>query len=230
MGGYVRKTTRPGETKMKNKTVRIIALYGVMLAVLFAAMMIDRLISAYNVLSFAVASVAVTAAFALSRRSFAEAAGAGFFFGIASFVTAFYFGKEAFYNPLVSVLPRALTGITGLALYLLCEKLFGLFVKNETVRQYAALSVAGGAVALSNTIYTLTCLFLFAQGSPTFVAFSTVFLTNVLPELLITVIATPPLVLGVRHGLRLNADGSVRAKRTENPEKEKAAAVAAAGN
>ena len=203
---------------MNNKNIRIIALYGVMLAVSIVAMTIDRLLSTYLFLSFAIASVATTAAFSLSRRKFLEALGAGLFFGVASFVTAFFFGKTAFYNPLVSILPRAVVGVTGFGAYLLTEKLAGLFVKNDRVREYVALSVGGGFVALSNTVYTLTCLWLFAQGDPTFVAFSVNFLTNVLPEMLVAIVATPPMVLGIRRGLRLNFDGSERTMKTPEAE------------
>ena len=185
-----------------------------MLAVSIVAMTIDRLLSTYLFLSFAIASVATTAAFSLSRRKFLEALGAGLLFGVASFVTMFFGLSKtpAFFNPLVSILPRVFVGVTGFGAYLLTEKLAGLFVKNDRVREYVALSVGGGFVALSNTVYTLTCLWLFAQKDPTFVAFSFLFMTNVLPEMLVAIVATPPIVLGIRRGLRLNTDGGEKRK------------------
>lgn len=215
--GYAANATRLGE-KMKKDSIRLIALYGVMLAVLLVAMTIDRLLSSLEVLSFAVASVATTATFSLTRRKFLDALGAGFFFGLSSLITALWFGKTAFFNPLVSVLPRTFIGITAFAAYLGLSKLFGLFVRNERVREYIALSVAGGLVAVSNTVYTLTCLWLFAQGDPTFIAFNAVFITNALPEMIVAIVATPPIVLGVRRGLRLNPDGTERVKKEESAE------------
>ncbi|MBP5593694.1 MAG: hypothetical protein J6X75_05990, partial [Clostridia bacterium] len=69
---------------MKNKISGIVALYGVMLAVLFVSMSIDRALSVALPISFAIASVAATATFALTRRRLLDAFGAGFFFGVAS--------------------------------------------------------------------------------------------------------------------------------------------------
>ena len=208
---------------MKNKISGIVALYGVMLAVLFVSMSIDRALSVALPISFAIASVAATATFALTRRRLLDAFGAGFFFGVASLITAFMFGKEAFYNPLVAVLPRAFVGLAAILFYFAADYLFGLFIKNERIREFVSLLVGGGVTALANTVFTLTCLWVFAQGSPTFTAFAVNFLTNILPEMGIAMGLTPFVVLGVRHGLRLNIDGTAKAKKEESPANEAAA-------
>ena len=199
---------------MNKNTTRVISLLAVMLALLFVAMTLDRAISVWSPVSFAIVSTATVSTFALLKRKFQVAIAAGFFFGIASLVTAFMFGKTTFYNPLVAILPRAFVGITGYGVYRLVA-LIVRKIKNERIREYIALSFGGAFVALSNTIYTLTCMFLFAQGDPLFVAFVGVFITNVLPELLCSIIVTPLLVLGVRRELRLNVDGSERIKKVE---------------
>ncbi|MBQ7227017.1 MAG: hypothetical protein IJX05_01300 [Clostridia bacterium] len=199
---------------MNKNTTRVISLLAVMLALLFVAMTLDRAISVWSPVSFAIVSTATVSTFALLKRKFQVAIAAGFFFGIASLVTAFMFGKTTFYNPLVAILPRAFVGITGYGVYRLVALILRK-IKNERIREYIALSFGGAFVALSNTIYTLTCMFLFAQGDPLFVAFVGVFITNVLPELLCSIIVTPLLVLGVRRGLRLNVDGSERLKKVE---------------
>lgn len=195
---------------MKNST-KAVAEFGVMLAVLFVAMTIDRAFSVWNVVSFAIVSVAATASFAMLKNRPLLAVASGFFFGIASLVTAFMFGKTAFYNPLVSVLPRIFVGITGFGVYKLAE-LITRRLKDKRVAQYIALTLGAAVVALSNTVYTLTCLWIFAQGDPLFVVFNVMFLTNVLPEMLVAAIATPAIVLGVRRGLRLGVDGKPRIK------------------
>ena len=215
---------------MKSST-KAVAEFGVMLAVLFVAMTLDRAFSAWNLVSFAIVSVAATASFAMLKNRPLLAIASGSFFGLASLVTAFMFGKTAFFNPLVSVLPRMFIGITGYGAYKLAELLL-CRVKNKRISEYIALTAGAAFVALSNTVYTLTCLWLFAQGDPLFVAFNVVFLTNALPEMVVAALATPPIVLGVRRGLRLGIDGKPRKKERDGygGAAEKAAEIKKDGN
>ena len=207
------------EIKMKTNVTKIVSLLAMMLALLFVAMTIDRAISAWSPISFAIASTATVSMCALFKRNLPFSIATGFFFGVASCITAFMFGRTAFYNPLVSILPRTFVGIIGYGVYRFLDFVLKR-IKNEYLREYIALSFGGAFVALSNTVLTLTCLWLFAQGDPLFMAFTAVFLTNILPELLIATIITPPLVLGVRRGMRLNVNGTERKKKQTEVEKE----------
>lgn len=199
---------------MNSKTKRI-TLYAVMFAVILVSMTLDRMFSFFNVLSFAVFTLAATCTFALAKDNFFDALAAGFFFGLASNLTAFWFGKTTFYYPWNAILPRLFVGVTAFGAYRLVRLILGR-MKNTRVREYIALSVAGAVAPLSNTVYTLSCLYFFAKGDPLYIAFMASFVTNVLPELIITTIAAPMLILGVRRGLGLDITGQPRIKkRTE---------------
>lgn len=193
------------------RTTKVIAELGVMLAVLFVSMTLDRALSMWTPIAFTVVSISVVATFAMLRNNPWYALASGFFFGIASLITAFMFGRTTFYNPLVAVLPRTFIGITGYGVYRLV-RLALTWVNNERVKEYISLSFGGAFTAFSNTIFTLLCMWAFAKGDPLFRAFSVVFLTNILPELIIATVVTPILTLGVRRGLRLGVDGKPRKK------------------
>lgn len=193
------------------RTTKVIAELGIMLAILFVTMTLDRALSAWLPIAFTVITISVVATFAMLRNNPWYAIAAGFFFGLSSFITAFMFGKTTFYNPLVAILPRTFIGITGYGVYRLVRLALS-WVNNERVKEYIALSFGGAFTAFSNTIYTLFCMWLFAKGDPLLMAFSLAFLTNILPELIIATIITPLLTLGVRRGLRLGVDGKPRKK------------------
>lgn len=201
------------EAIMNSKTKRV-TLYAVMFAVILVAMTLDRMFSFFNILAFAIFALAATCTFAFAKDNPWDAVAAGFFFGLASNLTAFWFGKTTFYYPWTAILPRLFVGITAYGAYRLMRLILGR-MKSVRGREYIALSVAGAIAPLSNTVYTLSCLYFFAKGDPLYIAFVTAFFTNVLPELIITTIATPLLVLGVRRGLGLDITGKPKYKITK---------------
>ncbi len=76
-----------------------------------------------------------------------------------------------------------------------------------------ALSVGSFFTVVSNTALVLPMMFLFSDkyGSLSEV-YATLMLINFLPELLITTVISPFVILGVRKGLRLGVDGKPRKK------------------
>lgn len=211
---------------MNSKTKRV-TLYAVMFAVILVAMTLDRMFSFFNIMSFAIFALAATCTFAMAKDNVWDALAAGFFFGLASNLTAFWFGKTTFYYPWTAILPRLFVGITAYGAYRLIKLVLSR-MKNERGREYIALTVAGVIAPLSNTVYTLSCLYFFAQGDPLYMAFVAAFFTNVLPELIITTIAAPLLILGVRRGLGLDVTGRPKLRKLTKEERAAAESDAAA--
>jgi len=123
----------------------------------------------------------------------------GLFFGIVSLVRSFVpqgFLDPYFQNPIVSDLPRLLVGIVG---YLFYKGLTRL-MKNRII----VSSLAGGFIALINTIFTMGILILvyFQDVNQTFAdngfsiltALKTISLLNMLPEIAIGAILTPIII------------------------------------
>lgn len=194
----------PFEDKGRNS--KIAALLAVMFAAIFVSMTLDRLLSFFLPISFAILSVASCLSFAIIKNKWLYAPLAGLFFGLASFITAFLFGKTAFYNPLISVLPRIFVGLFGFAAYRGM-----LFLLKEMPRRRTANIIASavGSIigVLTNTLLVLLALQLFNDGDKLFVVFQAIAITNFLPELIIATVLVPPIVVGVRRGMGVDADG-----------------------
>lgn len=104
----------------------------------------------------------------------------------------------AFINPLVSVLPRILIGLTSYYSYKIFSK------KNNTL----GISIAAATGTITNTVGVLTMIYLlyaarFAEvrGISVNIAAKTIYgiaLTNGVPEVIIAVIVTVPIVTAVR--------------------------------
>lgn len=118
----------------------------------------------------------------------------GLFFGLTSFISAFFYPSlisSAFFNPLISIFPRIGVGLVSAYLFLIIRK------KNLHLAAY--LSAAVGT--LVNSFLVLGGLFILyspllekiAPSALTVVA--TIFITNSIPELIITIILIPPLVI-----------------------------------
>ncbi len=126
----------------------------------------------------------------------------GLIFGIFSImqnITAPTVLSFAFINPLVSVLPRMLIAVTAYYCYKFA------FGKNETLK----IGIGAAVGSLTNTFGVLTMIYFlyaerFAQArgiSPSLAAKTiyTIALTNGIPEAVIAVIVTVPVVLAIRR-------------------------------
>ncbi|MDD3831358.1 MAG: hypothetical protein PHW00_01735 [Clostridia bacterium] len=187
-----------------------VALYGIMFATTFVAMMIDRLISLALPISMACCVLLVTFSFCMIRNEWLTGLLSGVFFGLASFVKAIIFAETLNINPLVSILPRIFVGISAFAVY----RLMVLLLKNvrkSTVRQAVSISVGTFVGLAVNTILYLTALNLWKQYlsidfKPLFAIVKVVLFSNIIPEYLVSIILTPTVVLGVRKALHYSAE------------------------
>ena len=198
---------------MKKSTYKL-ALYGIMLAVIFVAMMLDKLLSLGLPNSTAVFVLLIVFCFCFIRNEWQTAFFSGLFFGIASFIKALAFGEVYNLNPLVSVLPRMAVGIVAFAVY----KLVLLMQKNYSnlyIKQTVAISIGTFFGLVTNTLLYLTALNLYqkALGEEFTALFETiriVLYTNILPEYLVAILLTPHAVLGCRRAMHWGIEAKLK--------------------
>ena len=105
---------------MKNST-RLITQYAVYAALIFTARVLDHVVSGWLPINFAVITQVVAFACALIIPNWKNCLAAGTIFGVMSLITSLMFGGGAtvygMFNPLISVLPRAIVGLTLFGVY-----------------------------------------------------------------------------------------------------------------
>ena len=116
------------------------------------------------------------------RRSFIG----GTIFGCCSFVLSFVVGYEVFYNPLISVLPRTLTGVAGYFI------LHGLTVLSKGKNKDIIRAVSAGITVLLHTVLVLGFMEMFyAGGAFMDTVWGVIIGVNFLSELLCAVLLVP---------------------------------------
>lgn len=201
--------------KSKSKNVVLFATLG---ALIFAAMTLDRALTPFLPLSAAFITLTVTFTFALIKPKLITGVAGGLIFGASSCVTAIFFGKEAFINPLISVFPRFFLGFIIFGVYTLMR--LALKRVSGKKREIAALSVSAGLTALSNTVLVLTSMFLFGENNTLADVFKVTVFVNAIPELVVTAALVPVIVLAVRRALHIDADAKTPVKDAEFTEVE----------
>lgn len=200
---------------VKDNKTKIVASYALSFAVIVVAMLIDRLISTALPISMALCVLLVTNTFALLDNKWLTAVLSGLFFGLASLIKSFVFvnvDSQYNINPLVSVLPRIIMGVMLFATYRLML-LLTVKMNNKYARQVLSISVAVFVGLVTNTLLYLTALntyktFLGDSDQSLIAVIQGVAILNILPEYLVSILAVPHVVLGVRRGLKLGIDGN----------------------
>ncbi|MBQ2723186.1 MAG: hypothetical protein IJF72_00850 [Clostridia bacterium] len=198
---------------MKKSTYQL-ALCGIMFAVIFVAMMLDRLLSLGLPTSTAVFVLLVVFCFCFIRNQWSTAFFAGLFFGVASFVKAIAFGEINNLNPLVSILPRMAVGIVAFAIY----KFILFLMKNNQnlyLRQTVAITIGTFFGLVCNTVLYLTALGIYQQAlgnefQGLFQTIRIVLYTNILPEYLCAMILVPHVVIGCRRALHWGIEAKIK--------------------
>lgn len=129
----------------------------------------------------------------------------GLFFGIISFIGSFMFPNTlsfAFYNPLVSIVPRILIGVVA---FYVAKGMFKLFPKLPKVFGYALGTMAG---ITTNTVGVLGMIWVFYEGRAldagsaiTMDWIMFIIIENYLLELVVCTIVTPPIVMATKKVL-----------------------------
>lgn len=205
----------------------VVALVAIAFALIFVAMMLDKLFSILLPVSMACIVLLVTFSICFLFDNWLMGFLSGVLFGLASFCKAFMFGEATFvtfgiYSVLIYVLPRCFVGVGAFAIYKLLLSFFKS--KKTKVAQHISMIVAIFFGLAINTILFLTALNV-AGGmvgndyTPLLVTIKAVLVTNIIPEYAISLIFAPLIVSGVRKGLKLGIDGD-NIKRAQLKEEE----------
>lgn len=190
-----------------------VAVYAVMLALIFVAMMLDRVISLALPVSMALLTLLVTFTCCFWRNSWQSGVLACVFFGVASMIKGAIFPEPIplSINPLVSVLPRALMGFATFGVYRLMLRCF----KNRKSykNQVLCLTVAIFVGLAVNTVLFLSAanLYKMVLGEQYTGVFATIYLvlfTNIIPEYAVSMLFAPHLILAVRKATHIGIEGN----------------------
>ena len=184
------------ETKGKK-----IAYLGVMLALVFVLLTLETYVFIYLIKpSPAFLSIPLAIAICLRGKKSDMFVG-GTILGLCSFILSFIVGYAAFYNPLISVLPRVLIGVV---VYYV-NKFFTFVCKNAKssfVREILPLSISGAIGVLTNTILVISMLVIF-DFSGLSAVFATIMSFNFTIEFISGIILVPIIVKVLRRVSRI---------------------------
>lgn len=201
---------------MNNKAYRI-ALWAIMLALIFVGMMLDRTISLALPVSMALTVLVITFSCMFTYNRWSDAVMVGLFMGVASMLKELVFPSIYFVyniNPLVSVVPRVAMAIVAFGVYrlvLLCMR-----TSSNRKRAHIVALVCGVLAGLvTNTVLYLSALnwykqYLGDEYTALLVFVKTLLYTNILPEYLVSLIGVPFIVPRVRRAMHLGVEGTLQ--------------------
>lgn len=145
---------------MNTKQTKMITLSGVMGALVFILMFLETYV--FSILiplappCFLSLSVAITLSLVGDWKYMFIG---GTALGVSSFIMSFIIGNPVFMLPWISILPRIFIGIVAFGIYKLVSKLTKN-AKNSFVKNYLPSGVAGFFGVLTNTVLTLSMMFI----------------------------------------------------------------------
>ncbi|MBQ8659162.1 MAG: hypothetical protein IJ506_08530 [Clostridia bacterium] len=174
---------------MKRDTAHTIAFIGVMTALMFVVLTLETYVFIYFIKpSPAFLSIPLFIALSMYgdwKHSFIG----GTVFGCCSFALSFIVGYTVFYNPLISILPRTLTGVAGYWI------LHGLTALTKQKAKEVVRAVAAALTVLLHTVLVLGAMELFSSGGAFIdTVWQTIIGVNFLSEFLCAIFLTPVLV------------------------------------
>ena len=175
---------------MKNTTAKHVAFLGVMFALIFLLMLLETFV--FNgIIGLPTCFLSLPVAITLSVFSdYKYCFFGGTAFGLCSFIISFIIGNPFFYNPLVSVLPRVLIGITA---YFSCTAVLKLTKSsaNKIVKRTFPFAVAGIVGVITNTVFTILMLCIFNNWGYISTLLGTVMAIDFLPEFIASIVLVP---------------------------------------
>ena len=174
---------------MKKDIAHTVAFIGVMAALMFVVLTLETYVFIYFIKpSPAFLSIPLFVALSMYadwKKSFIG----GTIFGFCSFILSFIVGYAVFYNPLISILPRTLTGVAGYWILHLATKLTKGKAKDVVRAVAAALTV------LLHTVLVLGAMEIFSFGGAFMdTVWQTIIGVNFLSEFICAILLTPILV------------------------------------
>jgi uncharacterized membrane protein len=144
---------------MKKDKAHLIAFIGIMTALMFTVLMLETYVFIYFIKP-SPAFLTIPLFIALSMYSdWKHSFIGGTIFGCCSFILSFIVGYTVFYNPLISILPRTLTGV---AAYWIFYGLTMLAGKGKIKHVMCAISAA--LAVLLHTVLVLGAMQIFSSG------------------------------------------------------------------
>ena len=146
---------------MKEDKAHLVAFIGVMFALIFVLFMLEGALSIFAGVSTCVLSLPVAIALSMYddwKKSFIG----GTLLGVASCIFCLIFGMAVYANPLVSVLPRLLLGITAYWSYFGLSKLFRK-AKHKYFREILPASIGAVIGTLTNTVLYILAIGVFVD-------------------------------------------------------------------
>ena len=174
---------------MKKDIAHTVAFIGVMAALMFVVLMLETYVFIYFIKpSPAFLSIPLFVALSMYgdwKRSFIG----GTIFGCCSFILSFMVGYTMFYNPLISILPRTVTGVAGYFI------LHGLTKLTKEKGKDVVRGVAAALTVLLHTVLVLGAMELFSLGGAFIdTVWQTIIGINFLSEFICAIILTPILI------------------------------------
>lgn len=174
---------------MKNNVSHTVAFIGVMAALMAVVLTLETYVFIYFIKpSPAFLSIPLFIALSMYgdwRRSFIG----GTIFGCCSFVLSFIVGYTVFYNPLISILPRALAGVVG---YFILHA-FTLLAKGKAKDIVRAVTAA--ITVVLHTVLVLGAMELFSTDGAFFdTVWQTIIGINFLSEVICAIFLVPILI------------------------------------
>ena len=174
---------------MKRDLAHLVAFIGVMTALMAVVLTLETYVFIYFIKpSPAFLSIPLFIALSMYgewKQSFIG----GTIFGCCSFVLSFVVAYTVFYNPLISILPRTLTGVAGYWI------LHGLTVATKGKSKDAVRAVASALTVVLHTVLVLGAMELFASGGAFFdTVWQTIIGVNFISEFVCAIFLTPILI------------------------------------
>lgn len=171
---------------MKRDVSHTVAFIGIMTALMAVVLTLETYVFIYFIKP-SPAFLTIPLFIALSmysdwKRSFIG----GTIFGCCSFVLSFVVGYTVFYNPLISILPRTLTGVAGYWI------LHGLTVLSKGKAKDVIRAVAAAITVVLHTVMVLLAMEWFATGGAFFdTVWQTIIGVNFISEFICAIILVP---------------------------------------
>ncbi len=174
---------------MKRNTAHTVAFIGVMSALTFVVLTLETYVFIYFIKP-SPAFLSIPLFIALSMYGdWRHAFIGGTVFGCCSFFLSFIVGYTVFYNPLISILPRAIAGVAGYWI------LHGLTLLTNRKAKDVVRAVAAALTVVLHTVLVLGAMEIFGTGGAFLdTVWQTIIGLNFVAEFVCAIVLTPVLV------------------------------------
>lgn len=182
---------------MNTSKTKLIALIGVLSALIFVFLIVEtQVLNGVLPVTPCYLSLPIAISISIFAKDKVMPFIGGTILGFCSFILSFVFGLSFFMNPLISVLPRVIIGLTSSLIYVvLSKRLSG--TKSVFLRKTFPASVAGIVGAVTNTVLVVTAFYIFGFQNLK-EALLTILSFNALIEIVCSAILVPTIVMALR--------------------------------